>query len=270
MDGTYPDRMVLRRGVEAILQALRTGEASIARYAGGFLADDVRFITGFQKDIVGREAVVDRLTGQWPMTAALARGHWTIADEQPDRFVARGDFAHAGAAPAEYSLTFRFDPAGRIGAIEQKMVRKPAVPMTVMTPVIRRRIDRALADGNAITVGYCDGEGRAILSLRGSIRACNDRELSLWARNAGGGLVAAVRAGRPISMLYREPPTRTTMIIEAIGRVAEDEETRDWVYSMSPEVEQTHDVARQGAAVIFTVRSIKGMAPEGTIDLKAD
>jgi len=258
-----------RRGAEAVLQALRTGEASVARFAGRHLADDVCFVTGFQPDVVGRDQVVARLSGQWPITAGLARGNWQIAQEQPDLVVAHADFPHAGAAPEEIRLSFRLDDAGRIAAIEQGMTRKPAVALSAMSPVIRRRIDRALADGNAITVGYVDGEGRPVLSLRGSLRTYNDRELSMWARNAKGGLVDAVKAGRPVSMLYRDPPTRTTMIIEAVGRIAGDEETRDWIYSMMPEVEATHDVARQGAAIIFTVRSIKGMAPEGNIDLKA-
>jgi len=264
------DQAIFRRGAEAVLQALRTGEASVARYAGTYLADDVRFVTGFQADVAGRDAVVARLTGQWPITAGLARGNWQVSDEQPDLLVAHAEFAHAGAAPAEYRLSFRFDARGRISTIEQGMTRKPAVSMTRMTPVIRRRIDRALADGSAITVGYVDDHGRPVLSLRGSIRTYNDRELSLWARNAAGGLVAAVKAGRPVSMLYRDPPTRTTMILEAVGRVTEDQGERDWIYGMLPEVEATHDVTRQGAALLFTVQSIKGMAPEGNIDFTTE
>src|SRR3954462_15077872 len=116
-----------RRQVEAIVQALRTGEASAALYAGRQLADDVRFVTAFQKEFAGRDAVVERLTGQWPMTSGLARGSWEIVEEQPDRFIARGDFAHVGAAPAEYGLTIRFDEKGMIATIEESMARKPAL-----------------------------------------------------------------------------------------------------------------------------------------------
>jgi hypothetical protein len=259
-----------RRRVEAILQALRTGEASAAHYAGRQLADDARFITAFQKEFAGRDSIIERLTGQWPITSGLARGNWQIVEEQPDLVVARGDFAHVGAAPADYSLTVHFDEKGMIATIEESMARKPPVTGNAMSAVIRRRIDRALADGNAMSVAFCDGKGRASLSLRGSLRTYNDRELSLWARNAAGGLVAAVKAGRPVSMLYRDVATRTTMSIEAIGRIVDDADERDLIFSMIPEVEQTHDLGRQGAAILFAVRSIKGMAPEGFLDLKPD
>jgi hypothetical protein len=259
-----------RRRVEAILQALRTGEASAAFYAGRQLADDVRFTTAFQKEFAGRDTVVERLTGQWPITSGLGRGNWDIVEEKTDLVTLRGDFAHVGAAPADYSLTVGFDEEGMIATIEERMTRKPAVAGNAMSAVIRRRIDRALADGNAMSVAFCDADGRPSLSLRGSLRTYSDRELSLWARNAEGGLVAAVRAGRPVAMLYRDVASRTTMSIEAIGRMTDDADEREMIFSMIPEVEQTHDLGRQGAALIFTVRSIKGMAPEGFLDIKAE
>ena len=263
-------RVNSRRQVEAVVQALRTGESSAAIHAGHQLADDARFITAFHKEIVGRDAIVARLTGQWPVTSALARGNWDYSEDQSGAIIVRGEFAHVGAAPAEYALTVRFNAAGLIATIEESMARKPPVSGDRMSAVVRRRIDRALLDGIAMSVAYCDGDGRPSLSLRGSIRAYSDREICLWARNAQGGLVAAVAAGRPVAMLYRDSASRTTMTIEAMGRIIDDADERETIFQMIPEVEQTHDLDRKGAALVFTVRSIKGMAPEGFLDIKGE
>ena len=55
------------RAVESYVQAMRTGEGSASRQAGRCLADSVVLVIG-EEEVVGKELVLQRITGQWPMT----------------------------------------------------------------------------------------------------------------------------------------------------------------------------------------------------------
>jgi hypothetical protein len=116
-----------------------------------------------------------------------------------------------------------------------------------------------------MVLAYVDDQGAPSLSLRGSVQVWSDTELCAWLRDAASGLVRAVNAGRPLSLLYRDSATRTTLVIKGRGTIAADAGTRSRVYRLAPEVEQTHDVARRGAALLIRVERIAGTHPDGPV-----
>lgn len=116
-----------------------------------------------------------------------------------------------------------------------------------------------------MVLSYVDDDGYPALSLRGSVQVWTPTSLCAWIRDARSGLVRAVRAGRPLGLLYRDSATRTTLVIRGRGSIAEDEVTRERVFRCVPEVEQTHDVARRGAALIIAVERIGGTHPRGNL-----
>ncbi|MEI9927384.1 MAG: hypothetical protein WDN44_06355 [Sphingomonas sp.] len=105
----------------------------------------------------GSAAVIERLSGQWPITPVLAGGVWEIGPGGESQVEARATFPGIGAAPRAYRLSFEFDQQDRVTAITEHVEPFLASsPAATMPPVIRRRIDRAMADGIPITMGYID------------------------------------------------------------------------------------------------------------------
>ena len=256
------------RRAEAVLRAVRTTEASAAEDARAGLSEMVVMERKTGRS-VGINRVVPQLARKWPLTPVLAQGAWEIFADGPLERRAVGRFPGLGAAPERYELRMLFDEQGLIQQLEETIVAaQPAQRTCSMTGVMRGRIDRALAEGKALSVAYVDDAGNASLSLRGSVQTFSHDQLCLWARSATGGLVRAVEAGRMITLLYRDNASRTTMTISARGRVACAEE-RALVYQMSPEVEQLHDPEQTGAAVILDILTVRGTSPEGPIQLVA-
>jgi Pyridoxamine 5'-phosphate oxidase len=110
-----------------------------------------------------------------------------------------------------------------------------------------------------------DDEGEPSLSLRGSVQGHSPTQLCLWVRNADSGLIRAIRADRPLSFLYRNSPSRMTLTIKGRGKVIGDESLRRRIFDMSTEVEQRHDTAMTGAAVVVDVWRIHGTSLRGPV-----
>jgi hypothetical protein len=104
-----------------------------------------------------------------------------------------------------------------------------------------------------------------VLSLRGSTQVYSDTQLCIWVRNADGGIIKAMSRNNRISLLYRDSKLRTTLIIQGRGRVETDPAVRERVYQLAPEVEQNHDTARKGAALIIDVSSLGGSTVRGMV-----
>jgi hypothetical protein len=260
-----------RRGAaEAVLRALRTGELLAARQATGHLAPEATFSTN-GKAIVGRDAVADRLTGQWSFTPVMSQGLWSEPAALGDQVLVTGKFPGIGAAPQGYQITFSFDADNRITEIAEIFTfPRPGAPAAAMPDHVRAVIDRALANGSPIVLGYVDSAGQPSLSPRGSLQTYSGAELCMWVRDANSGLIAAVNAGRPLGLLYRESRTRTTLSMKGVGRIADDADTRDRVFSMAPEVEQRHDQARSGVAMIIRLTEMTGTSPYGAVLVKPE
>jgi hypothetical protein len=249
---------------DAVVRSMRTGEHSFAVLAERHLAENVAYI-GAKGSFEGKAATLDRISGQWANTPVLAQGSWRIRllGEEVEAYA---EFPGLGAAPKSLRLSFAFNHADRIiRIIETIEPTPPAQPASAMSPTIRRRIDRALADGKPIVLGYVDDEGAPALSLRGSLVTFDDQTLGLWIRDAKSGLVRAIEAGRPLSFLYRDSATRTTLVGKGKGRIVADPALRRTIYDCTPEVEQRHDIALAGAAALIAIDSIRGTAPEGPV-----
>lgn len=251
---------------EAVLDALRTGEYSAARRAIACLADEPRFI-GNTRELHGRDAVADRLTGQWGLTPVLSAGVFEIGlDAEGRTATIAGRFPGKGAAPEGYRVTLEFDAAGRIAAIHERYAFPAAPPAQAEMPgIVRRAIDRALVEGKPLTVGFTRPDGSPSLSLRGSVQTWGGGALILWLRNARGGLAQAIRDGRRIALLYRDSATRTTLTIEAAGRITDDADERRRIFERTPETEQRHDPQMTGAAAVLDIIRLSGTTPEGPV-----
>lgn len=250
---------------EAFARCLRTGEKAAGEAVRTQLSPAVVYSCN-GVEIHGRDSVVDRITRQYPFTPVFARGIWAFAREHGIRVRIEANFDHLGAAPRDYSLDFEFDANDQLSRVTETYAFSMAATKTTRMPAhVRSAIDRALSNGTPMVLAYVDEQGAPCLSLRGSVQAWSDHELCAWVRDAASGLVRAVQAGRPLSLLYRDSATRTTLVMRGRGRIATDVETRNRVYRRVPEVEQTHDVDRKGAALIISLDRIAGTHPSGPV-----
>jgi hypothetical protein len=249
------------RAVEAYVQALRTGAPSAAARAAEHLAPDVVLR-------IAPAEVVGRITGQWPQTPTYQYASWSPPRSVGDQLTVHAAFPPLGAAPATIDLRFSFDAHGRIVGVEQTTVMQGTPPPPAVDTIpdfVRGIVDNALALGLPMSVAYVDADGQPVLSLRGSVQVYGDHQLCIWVRNASGGLVTALARNPRLSLLYRDSRTRTTLIFQGRGHVETDEAIRARVFERSPEVEQNHDPARNGAAVLIDVTRIQGTSPRGPV-----
>jgi len=133
---------------------------------------------------------------------------------------------------------------------------------------VRGIINGALANGTPIVVAYTDDAGQPVLSLRGSTQVYSDTQLCIWVRNADGGIIRTMARNPRVSCLYRDSKTRTTLIIQGRGHVESSPEIRERVFALSPEVEQNHDTARKGAALIIDISRVMGNTPRGGVRMQ--
>jgi hypothetical protein len=258
------------QAAEAYVKALRTGEPSATALAGQALAEDVVLKTA-NDEISGRDKVLARITGQWPMTPVYVQGFWGAPRESGDQVTVNAEFGPLGAAPTKVALTFTFNQADQIQRIEQQNTMAPPLPQSESLPdVVRGLINGALANGTPMCVSYADENGQPVLSLRGSTQVYSETQLCIWVRNADGGIVKTMQRNPRLALLYRDSKTRSTLIIQGRGHVESDEGVRQRVFELSPEVEQNHDPGRRGAALIIDVTSVQGTTVRGPVKFTRD
>lgn len=259
------DMSTRTQAAEAYVKALRTGEPSATQTAANYLADDVVLVTA-QGEVSGRSNVVQRITGQWPLTSVFQHAGFSTPTADGETLSVQGEVPPMGAAPRSVSLRFAFDGSDKIKRIEQQQEMAPPQPAATTIPgFVRGIINGALNNGTPMVVAYTDEQGQPVLSLRGSVQVFGDTQLCIWVRNADGGIVKAMSRNPRLSLLYRDSKTRTTLLIQGTGRVETSPEIRERVYALSPEVEQNHDTARKGAALIVDVTSLAGTTVRGAI-----
>ncbi|MGH8150145.1 MAG: hypothetical protein ACRETB_09270 [Steroidobacteraceae bacterium] len=141
---------------------------------------------------------------------------------------------------------------------------QPAPPMLTeltLSQALKDVVNTALERGRMMSIAYVSAEGRPELSFRGSTQAYSDTQLAIWARNPEGGIVAAVRGGRPhISLLYGEirPDAKTFLSFRGRGRIETSDTVRRAVYDHSPELERNLDKNRGGVPLIIDLDSVDG------------
>ena len=253
------------QAAEAYVKALRTGEPSATQQASRYLADDVVLATA-QGEVAGHDNVLQRITGQWPLTPVFQLAGFSAPREDGDQIKVDAEFPPMGAAPRALSLTFSFNGGDKIQRVEQKQEAPPPQPASTTIPgFVRGIINGALANGTPIVVAYTDEEGQPVLSLRGSTQVYSDTQLCIWVRNADGGIVKTMGRNDRVSLLYRDSKSRTTLIVQGRGHVETDAAVRERVFQLSPEVEQNHDPGRKGAALIIDITSLGGSTVRGMI-----
>jgi pyridoxamine 5'-phosphate oxidase-like protein len=252
------------QAAEAYIKALRTGEPSATQAASQYLAADVVLATG-NDEVSGRDNVVKRITGQWPLTPVFQHAGFSTPVEEDGHVTAEGELPPMGAAPQKISLNFAFDGDSKIKRIEQKQQAAGPQQFETIPSFVRGIINGALNNGTPMVVAYTDENGQPVLSLRGSTQVYGDTQLCIWVRNAAGGIVNAMSRNNRVSLLYRDSKVRTTLIIQGRGRVETDPDVRERVYQLAPEVEQNHDPGRKGAALVIDVVSLGGTTVRGMV-----
>jgi hypothetical protein len=116
-----------------------------------------------------------------------------------------------------------------------------------------------------LIVAYTDESGAPNLSLRGSTQVYSDTQLSMWVRHATGGMANALKKNPRMALMYRDPPARTNLSFEGTAHFETDEDVRNRVFDLSPEVEQKHDLARTGAALLIDITRLSGNTPRGGV-----
>lgn len=252
--------------VSAFVQAVRTGEPSATRKATAALANGA-VLESKGTTISDRAQIVDRFSGQWVLTSVYEKGQWSEPEETGSDMVrVAATFPGIGAAPKSYALTFTFNAQDQVTRIQEEAIAWPAPAALKEFPDnVRSIVNRALANATPMVIGHVSDDGAPVLTLRGSVQVYDGKTLSLWVRNAKSGLCAAIAAGRPVSLLYRNSANRTTLIFTGKGEVATDEAVRTRVFDGTPEVEQRHDTGRSGAAVLVHVTRLQGTTPDGPV-----
>jgi hypothetical protein len=252
------------QAAEAVVQSIRTGERTASNNAATHLADDVVLDTG-REQVSGKAAVLERISGEWPFTPIYKQGGWSEPQAEGNDLKVSATFPALGAAPAGMNLTFSFASGdGMISHIKQETIMGgPPQQVDKIPDHIKGQINSALYNGTPMVVCYVDESGQPKQSLRGSTLVFSDTQLGIWVRDANGGLPTAMAKNNKVSLLYRDSKTRSTIVIEGRGHVETDEDTRNRLYEMTPEVEQLHDTQRKGAALLIDVVRLQGGGPKG-------
>jgi general stress protein 26 len=254
---------------EAYVLALRTGEVPATRAAAQHLAKDVVLnlkAGARQNTISGFDAVVDRITGEWPNTPVFVKGFWSFARPEGDQVKVDGTFPPMGASPAAVHLTFGFNAEGKINRIDQEVVPQPAPEVSTTIPESARGlINGALRNNTPMSVAYVDENGKPNLSLRGSVQVYSPTQLCIWLRSTSGGIATAIQKNPNVALLYRDSATRSTLTIQGVGHIETDPAIRDRVWSMIQDVEQKHETRESGCALIIDVTRMQGGTPRGGV-----
>jgi hypothetical protein len=222
---------------------------------------------------VTHETLPTTLSGQVVVAKRLAADSFAQLDwvqlDKPDLVVLAGTPRPGGTGRA-VALTIGGE-GGLVTRVCQQWLTTPppgaGTPM-VMNATLRVRFDTALADKHAMYIAYVDRQGRPHLSMRGSILTLGPDSLGLWARN-GGGMAEAVSHNPHVALFYRDEAARATYQIEGRARIAQDVATRRAIYDAMPVVEQRHDFAELGTAIVIDLDLVTGWAgftPTGPLD----
>jgi len=263
------------RAVEAYLKALRTGEASATETAARYLAPDVVLDTvgahmwgNGHEEFVGYDQTVKMISGIGVMTGVYRTAPWTNpTPDGDDKLTVSADI---GGLIASSTMTFSFDNRDQIRRIEQVNKGGSPPPGTDRIPAfVKSIVNSALANNTPMIVAYTDENGAPNLSLRGSTQMYSDTQLSIWVRHANGGMANAVRKNPRMTLMYRDPPARTTLTFEGRAHFEADPEVRQRIFDLAPEVEQKHDPGLTGAALLIDIDRLTGNTPRGGVRMQA-
>jgi hypothetical protein len=256
------------QAAEAYVKALKSGEGSAAERASKHLAEDV-VLTAGPLELKGHDAVLKRITGQWPNTPIYQYGGWGEPKADGDKLTVHGDIPPMGGGVLAVDLTFSFNGSDQITHVEQKLTTAPRPePIDKIPDFVKGIVNNALPNGTPMCVAYTDEDGAPVLSLRGSTTVYSDHQLGIWVRNPEGSMTTSLQANPKMSLLYRDSRNRTTLIFQGNGHIETDAETRNRLYEMIHEVEANHDPDRKGAALIIDITKLQANTPRGGVRME--
>jgi hypothetical protein len=249
---------------QKMLAALSRSDEAALRAA---LSDAPKFMA-LNVNLEGLDSVLDRIARQ-PTREMYRQVTWTAPEATAEGTRAIGHMPK-DAPRAGVVLTFRFD-GERIGTVQhQNLPPRPAPASALrLTPTLKQLIDNSLATRHPMLMAHTDESGQPVLSFRGSLQVFSDDQLALWVRNAQGGLIGAIAKNPKVALMYRDEESKATYQLQGRARVTADEAERRRIFKASATVEQAHDFAQLGVAVIIDLDRVEGYAglgPAGAID----
>jgi hypothetical protein len=217
------------------------------------------------EEFKGYDETLKMISGIGVMTGVYRAAPWSTPAPDADGTVKVTADIGSGLLSSS-TLTFFFNDQDQIKRIEQ--VNKGGTPAPVtdrMPEFVKGIVNSALANNTPLIVAYTDEQGAPNLSLRGSTQAYSDTQLSMWVRHATGGMANALKKNPRMALMYRDPPARTNLSFEGRAHFESDEEVRQRVFDLAPEVEQKHDPGRIGAALIIDLDRVSGTTPRGGV-----
>jgi len=169
-----------------------------------------------------------------------------------------------GAARSGVVLTLKFE-GDRIAVIQHQHLPPRPAPATALklTPALKQLINNSLATKHPMLIAYADETGQPVLSFRGSIQAHSDDQLALWIRNTGGPFLTAIENNPRVALMYRDEDSKATYQFQGRARVATNASEWERIYNASAYVEQAHDFAQMGTAVVIDLDKVEGYAGLG-------
>jgi hypothetical protein len=239
------------------IKSLRTGELTAAQQIAPHIAEGA--VSTFNGDTYkGRDELLSRVTGRWPMTHIMRRAGWSEPAAEGDRLVVTAEYPPWITQRRISKVVFTFNDRDEITEVTHEVEALPDRLKTNEVPlVVRGLVNDAVTNYTPICIGHINEDGEPVLSFRGSLQFFGPKQLSAWLRNPAGGLASSVPKNPKVALLYRDNDKLITVNIKGLAHIETDEEIRRQVYDMMPEVEQTHDPDRQGACLIIDIKSIK-------------
>ena len=223
------------------------------------LADDVAFLA-LNVDLRGRDAVLKRLTDK-DTGRVYREATWTDAKAHGEAIQITARMPDA-APQSGNVLLLRFRDA-QVATIRQQLLlpAKPA-PETALrlTDELKGLVNGALATRHPMLLSYVDESGQPVLSFRGSTQVFSDDQIAIWVRNSGGSLLRSIAKNPRVALMYRDEDKKATFQFQGCAWIATGERERRQVYDASHKVEQDHDFAELGVALIIDLGRIEGYA----------
>jgi hypothetical protein len=127
----------------------------------------------------------------------------------------------------------------------------------LLTQEIKDLVNNALESGNPILLAAVDAAGHPLLSFRGSTTVHSDDQLGLWARNAAGGTIEAIKQNPNVALMYRSA-TIPLLRFEGRARVVTGAE-RQAIFEAAPRRERDADPDRKGTAIVIDLDAVFGV-----------
>ena len=241
-----------------MLDALARSDESAMR---GLLCESPRF-EALNVNLSGVDSVLDRIARQ-PTRDTYRQVAWSDPEATADGVRAIGRMP-ADAPRAGVVLTFVFD-GDRIATVQQQNLPPRPAPSSALrlTPELKQLVDSALTTRHPMLIAYTDERGQPVLSFRGSVQAFSDDQLALWVRNAQGGMLRSLQKNPKVALMYRDEDSKATYQFQGRARITTDAAERQRIYAASAAVEQAHDFAQLGVAVIIDLDCVEGYAGLG-------